>query len=208
MNTPHRIARYSERIPWLAFLKKNGSVMLEYGYAYDDPHVGIFRSRLTLTELKKNDEERGEAAAGILNRFQDKADYRKFLEDYSPITNPFVHEAGVHLYRRNLYFARSMLHRDDPKKYAKYLTIAFRENQIMEKYFPNTLRYSVYRWSTEKADLARKHHLKNEKYDSPVSRSLVTSFTERQLVWVLGLLLVSLTFLQWYLGKGARSGAF
>ena len=45
MNTPQRIAWYATNLPPLAYLMDSKSVMVEYGYRYEDPDTGIFRSR-------------------------------------------------------------------------------------------------------------------------------------------------------------------
>lgn len=201
MNTPDRIAWYAEQIPWLTFLKENESVMIEYGYLYDDPDIGIFRSRLSPAELKKSDRERATEAAEILCRFQDQTTYRLFLKNYSPVVDPFVHEAGVHLFTRDRNFAKSTKYRDNPEEYAKYLTGAFRENQIMEKYFTNTLQHSNYVWSADKINLARDNLVRDKIYESWVSRSLVTRVSEAQVGYFFAMLILWLSLLHWYLGK-------
>ena len=201
LNTPARISWYAEQIPWLAFLKENESMMLEYGYLYNDPGIGVFRSRLSPEELKRSDQERGKEAADILDRFRERDAYQFFLEIYTPVSDPFVHEARVHLFRRDRHFARSEKYKNDPEKYAEYLNTAFRENQIMEKYFPNTLRHSAYVWSSDKLALARTQLLRDEKYDSWVSRRLFTGIKERHLASFLAFLLGCLAILHWYLGR-------
>ncbi len=202
VNTPKRIAWYADRIPWLAFLKQNESMMLEYGYLYRDPDIGIFRSRLLPEALKQADRDRGKAVAEILDRFQDNKAYRKFLEIYTPLKDPFAHEARVHLFARDHHFSVSAKYRDNPKRYAKDLTRAFRENQIMEKYFPNTLRHSAYVWSADESALARKHLLLDEVFESRASRDLVTRLTEGQLAWCFAGLLGGLALFHWTLGRG------
>ena len=77
--TPPRIVWISERIGFLEFLKHNDSVMLEYGYRYEDPEAGVFRSRFTPHELKQIDRIRAVEAAKILNKFQDEKLYPLFL---------------------------------------------------------------------------------------------------------------------------------
>ena len=201
MNTPARIAWYAERIPRLAFLKQNESVMLEYGYHYDDPDIGKFRSRLPPEQLKKTDRQRATEAAEILDRYRDGPGYRKFLKIYTPVSDPFLHEARVHLFRRDIYFNTATRHKRNPEKYARHLTLAFRENQILEKYFAHTLRHSAYVWSAQKLALARKHLLRNEVYTSAVSKSLVTGISETQIGSFFVLLILGLTLLHWYLGK-------
>ncbi len=208
INTPARIAWYTDRIPWLAFLKQTESAMLEYGYLYRDPDIGIFRSRLSPEELKQADRERGKEAADILDRFQDRTAYQEFLEIYTPVKDPFAHEARVHLFSRDHHFTISAKYRINQREYAEHLTRAFRENQIMEKYFPNTLRHSTYVWSGDESALARKHLLLDEVYESRVSRDLVTRLTESQFAWFFAVLLGGLALLQWHCGRDKSTGSF
>ena len=60
MNTPERVIGYTKRLTFLSFLLDSKSMMVEYGHLYDDPEIGIFRSRFTLQELRRNDRRRGE----------------------------------------------------------------------------------------------------------------------------------------------------
>jgi hypothetical protein len=199
--TPPRIAWFADRIGWLEFLKDNDSVMLEYGYLYEDPHIGVFRSRFAAWELKEIDRRRAVEAADILNRFQDKDSYRMFLSLYTPISDPFVHEARVHLFRRDRHFDTALEHEDDPAEFVRRLTIAWRENQIMEKYFSNTLRHSDYVWSNEKSAMALQKHLPDVPYNSGVSRNLITRVREWQVVSLFFTLILLLVLFHGYLGK-------
>jgi hypothetical protein len=116
-----------------------------------------------------------------------------------------VHEARVHLFRRDIYFDTSLKHGDDPAEFARRLTVAWRENQIMKKYFFNTLRHSDYVWSDEKSALARQHHRSDALYDSGVSRNLITRVSEWQVVSLLFTLILILVLLHWYIGKKPES---
>ncbi|UCF94795.1 MAG: VanZ family protein [Desulfobacterales bacterium] len=201
LNTPARIAWYTARIPGLMFLAEHESVMLEYGYRYHDPDIGIFRSRIAPAALKQTDAERAQEAATILDRFQEGATYPAFLKLYTPVNDPFVHEARVHLYRRDVHFEQASQYEHDPPRYAAHLSVAFRENRIMEKYFPNTLAHSAYVWSADQRALSGKHLLQEEEYDSAVSQTLVTQVTERQVAYLFIILLGGLTGWHGYLGK-------
>lgn len=201
INTPARIAWYAEHIPGLGYLKNNESVMSEYGYRYNDPDIGIFRSRLSPVELRNADLERTTEAAAILNIYRDRSSYKDFLSIYSPVNDPFLHEARVHLFSRDANFSRAMEIGEKSEIYAIILTTAYRENQIMEKYFPNTLRASDYVWPSDKLALAEKNLLKNKVFNSWVSRHLITSFTEAQIGSFFALLVLGLVLLNRYLKK-------
>jgi uncharacterized protein YifE (UPF0438 family) len=205
LNTPRRIAWYAERIPLLDFIVKNESLMIEYGHLYKEPEIGIFRSRFSREELKIIDSQRAIEAAKILDRFQEKALYQLFLKIYTPITDPFVHEARVHLFSRDHHFYRSYDTQHDPREYARHLTIAWNENRFMEKYFSSTLRKSGYTWSEEKLNLTRKHRLKDMDYKSLVSRNLITKISEGQIAVFLVILILGLILLIWHLGRQKSS---
>jgi hypothetical protein len=175
--------------------------MLEYGYLYNDPSIGVFRSRLSPEELKRADRERGKEAAKILDHFKDRNRYQEFLETYTPITDPFLHEARVHLFRRDEYFSASNKFKHDQEKYAWHLNIAYRENQIMEDYFPNLLRHSTYVWSDEDIALVKKYVLEDEIYDSKVSWWLITLYNDTHVAGFFALLLIGLALMHRYLGR-------
>jgi VanZ family protein len=204
LNTPELIGWYADRIPCLGFLKQNESVMAEYGYLYIDPDIGSFRSRFSPSELRQSDRERAKEAAEILDRYQirDKYKYKEFLKIYTPVSDPFVHEAGVHLFRRDYFFRVSKSWIKNQEVYSTYhLTIAFRENQIMETYFRNTLHHSAYVWSAEKFALAKKHLMHDKEYDSRVSKNLITRISMGQLGSFFVLLIIGLALLHFYSGR-------
>ncbi len=195
LNTPDRIAWYAERVPQLRFLIENESVMFEYGYKFKDPDIGVFRSRLSPAELKAVDAERGAAAAAILDRFQDPSQYGPFLETYTPSNDPFLHEARVHLFRRDRYLGKAKKLDEGSGEFRYRLTVAYRENQIMEKYFGNTLGHSSYSLAAEDIDFMADHLLQDQPYESAVSRTLVTGIREKHTLLILAALFASVGFL-------------
>lgn len=201
VNTPHRIAWYADRIPWLAFLKENESVMAEYGDLYDDSDIGVFRSRFSATELEQTDRKRAAEASKILDRYRGRSEYRRFNKIYTPISDPFLHEARVHLFSRDYSLELSSVYKDQPETYAKLLTTAFRENQIMEKYFTKTLKHSAYVWSPENLSLARRHLFTDEIFYSSVSRNVITRFNENQVAGFFLILTIGLALVHRRLGK-------
>jgi hypothetical protein len=201
LNTPELIGWYADRIPCLGFLKRNESVMAEYGYLYIDPDIGRFRSRLSPSELGQSDRKRSKEAAEILDRYQNRDEYRAFLKIYTPVSDPFVHEARVHLFRRDIKFRAAKKWMNNQEKYSIRLTFAFRENQIMEKFFRNTLHNSAYVWSAEKLALAKKHLMHDKEYESRVSRKLITRVSKGQLGSFLILLIIGLALLDFYYSR-------
>jgi hypothetical protein len=201
LNTPELIGWYADRIPYLGFLKTNESVMAEYGYLYIDPDIGRFRSRFSPSELRQSDRTRAEEAAEILDRYQNKDEYKEFLKIYTPVSDPFVHEARVHLFSRDHYFRLPKDYKGNQEGYSTYLTIAFRENQIMETYFRDTLYNSAYVWSAEKLALAKKYLVHDIEYESRVSRKLITRVSKGQLGSFLILLIIGLALLDFYFSR-------
>ena len=207
LNTPELIGWYADRIPCLGLLKTNESVMAEYGYLYIDPDIGRFRSRFSPSELRQSDRTRAEEAAEILDRYQNRDEYREFLKIYTPVSDPFVHEARVHLFRRDHYFRLPKDFKRSQELYSTYLTIAFRENQIMETYFRDTLHHSAYVWSAEKLVLAKKHLKHDREYESRVSRKLITRVSKGQLGSFLVLLVIGLALLHFYSSRSKSNCA-
>lgn len=180
-NVPARIEWYSDRVAGLEFLRNSSDVMLEYGHLYSDPEIGRFRSRFAPDELRRMDAERGAEVGRILARFPEDA-YEDFLVRYTPITDPFAHEARVHLFVRDRYLTTAEWHPEDEDWYRYDLTVGYRENRILEKYFPNTLQHSGSTLTPDRrADLAEKQ-FPDQRYESRVSKSLVTEFSERHLL--------------------------
>ena len=199
MNTPARIDWYAERVPGLDYLKTNASIMVEYGYRYDDPDIGIFHSRFSLEELKTMDWKRSSKAAIILNLYKPNSAYNDFLRIYTPVTDPFLHEIRVHLFSRDANFQRAMKIDQNSNRYAKMLTKAFRQNQIIEKYFPHTLKASDYVWPHSKRALTKKFLVHDMPFESWVSKHLITSVTETQMGIFFVTLILGLVALNRYL---------
>ena len=180
-NTPNRVYNYTERIPWLSFLQKE-EPMSEFGYKYNDSEIGIFYSRLSPTRLQKTDKQKGEEYAQILNKSVN-INYEQFLREYNPISNPFVLELRVHIFRRDTYFKNGKSTSNINEKKEFYLT-AFKENLILEKYFKNSIEKSVYHWNDDILHESEAIIDKSKHYESPVSANLFTSFSEKT-AWII-----------------------
>lgn len=176
-NTPERIAAYATRIPFLSFLMSSRNMMIEYGYLYSDPEIGIFRSRFTSEALQEYDRQRGMEVADVFDTYINDQRYGEFQDLYSVLRDAYVHEAGVHLFRRNrnLEFARQ--HEVGCRK---HYNIAFREDQILEKYFPTGIRNSGHRWTKELRAQVERNADTTSVYESGVSEGVITRVSERQ----------------------------
>jgi len=187
-NTPSRVAFYTKRIPRLSFLQKE-EPMSDFGYKYKDPKIGAFYSRLSPKNLQNTDNLRGEQYSQILNESVDR-NYKQFLREYNPITNPFLHELRVHIFRRDTYLKKGKSASKLSEKKESYL-IAYKENLILEKYFSRSIEKSVYRWNADIVQELKAAIDKNKTYKSPVSSNLFTSFSEKSMwIFILSILIV------------------
>jgi len=185
-NTPARVDLYATRIPFMRFLTSHENVMAEYGFLHTDPEIGRFYSRFSMSDLQRLDQERGTEAGETLRRYKVFADYQEFLRIFNASVDPVLHEMRVHLYRRDHYVTTSEQYRDrDPDRYAFHMTVAHRENQLLEKYFPNALIASAEVWNKTMVSNVAAHADVSMVYTSPVSDHLVTAATELELWLVL-----------------------
>jgi len=201
INTPQRIAWYAGKIPALQFLMDNDSMMVEYGYRYDDPEIGIFRSRFSPQQLKEIDPQRGTEVASALDQFIRGEGYGPFLEIYSVPRDAYTHEAGVHLFRREYYIDRA---RESDKKRGENYAISFRENRILEKYFSSALQHSQHRWTPEIELEVKNNAQQKHEYESAVSKGVITQFSERQVIAFSSIAIIALLFMGVRLNKSAR----
>lgn len=204
LNTPSRVSGYAEHIPGLAFLKDNPSAMGEFGHLYQDPDIGTFRSRLSPQRLKHEDSARAEQAARILDAYKDGHQYQQFLAIYTPSRDPFLHEARVHLFRRDRYLRKSENHRYDEDQHTLHMTVAYRENKILEKYFGQTLKRSSYRLPESIIEVMALYQEPKYDYESPVSKQLITRVNEWQMLALLGAGILALIVLNILMGHRMR----
>ena len=202
MNTPPRIAWYATKIPSLSFLLDSKSMMVEYGYRYQDPDIGIFRSRFSLDQLKQIDQQRGEEVASILDRYIRGEGYRSFQTIYTVPRDAFVHEAGVHLFRRERHFDRA---RKNNEKQAEHYNIAYKENLILSKYFATSLQNSKHHWSAEVELEVTSDTLKTSAYESAVSAGIITRFSERHVISLFAVAIVALLVLGFRMGSTRKT---
>jgi VanZ family protein len=196
LNTPERF-RFD-------FIEAQNDQMVEYGHLHSDPEIAVFRSRFSLEELARTDRERAGEAAAILDRYATAESYNDFLATYPGPVDPFLHEMRVRIFRRDRYARVADEH--GAEEASREAGVAVRENQILEKYFPETLARSKLKWPGEKvaAFLARAEI--EDPYESPVSSELFTRFSEVQLVSALIAALLALFLGHRRADRWARSG--
>ena len=207
LNTPDRIDAAGRHCRWLAGVRQRGDLMVEYGLLHEGPATGRFRSRLSLEELRATDRRRAREAARVLAREGADDRYEAFLARYNPITDPFLHELRVHLFRRDRYretFARHLAQGEE--RWARRdATVAYRESQILETAFGHTLATAGRKLAPSEARLLREHALLERPYESRVSEGLITRFGPRAVVWTWGMGFLGLGLLALPRDSGPRT---
>ncbi len=206
--TPTRVDRLAQRLPCLRFLDNNESVLADYGYRHVDPGSGTFYSRLALPELYRLDREHGATAGQVLAAGAGRAEPRKIREAFPVSADPFLHEAAAHLHLRDHYYATAWKYQaSDPPRCADHLAVAFGENRILEKYFPQTLSAAGRRWGADSVAQCLRHADETMPYVSEVANQLMVAGTERQLQ--AGLLalaaIIAGIYVRWGREKAART---
>lgn len=204
-NTPDRIAWYAERLPGLGHVGGGRSIMVEYGHLHTDPDIGSFPSRLTLAQIKQQDQTRAQDGADILNRYRDRTVYARFHKIYTVTADPFLHEVRTHLFRRDVNAGWAFNRRDMDRR-REWATTAYRENQILEKYFEGVLRASSYPWSDDFKQRIGKLVNTQTPYVSGVSRDLITAVNPFQVLWLCLAAVTALLSLGRFFGGRARRG--
>ena len=199
--TPPRIGWITEKLPFLSLLKENENMMSETGFKHMDPEFSAFYSRFRREDLVRMDKERQQEYAEVLNDTVDMK-YTDFLKIYNPVAAPFLYEMRIHIFRRDRYERKGL--RAQGVKRKEHLTVAYKENQILEKYFGETLRQSAYLWSEEKKEKIAKESNTDGSYESPVSKQLFTSFTEKAVWFAIGGVLVMLVIVNVFVSYRAH----
>ncbi len=118
------------------------------------------------------------------------------------MTDPFLHEARVHLYSRNVNLERA---RDAGPGETQRLqfTSAYRENRILEGYFGELVRASSYAWPAGFEAEIRKNIQTDTIYESKVSQYLITAYSQQQVFWFFLGAVIALLSMGGYLGRRA-----
>ena len=187
--TPARVDVVAARVPALAFLRNNESRLAEYGRRHVDPEIGTFRSRFAWADLRRLDRERG-AEVGTAFAAGSLPDLREYRRNHVISADPFRFEFYRHLLQRDHYAAAAGQYRStDPERFRHHCTVAARENQILEKYFPRALAASGRAWDAARRARCADFADLDRPYFSEVQNHLIVSAPET--VWQ-GLLLALL----------------
>lgn len=182
--TPARLERIAERAPSLTFLTRTTNTIAEYGHRHTVPGIGSFTSRLTLAELAELDRTRAAESAAVLDRYP-PAKYGRFLKEVGPGRHPFVYEARVHIFARDANWAeaRKLEHGSPARR--RRMTVAYREQQILERFFGRTLEASNHAVPPELVEHARGEMDPDLEFTSRVAAHLIVGVSEPHLRWVL-----------------------
>lgn len=142
-NTPPRAAWYSARVPMLGFLSHPANEMAEYGHLHVVPGLGELKSRLTIHQLIDEDRRRFDSVSTILDRYPSNR-YWSFLRNHQGYEDPLLYEARVHIFSRDVHIRRARDASPGSSEEIWQATQAFRENEILEEFFGNTLQASAY----------------------------------------------------------------
>ena len=171
--TPARVDSVAARVPGLAFLRNNESRLAEYGHRHADPDIGTFRSRFDWAALRRSDRERG-AEIGSAFAAGSLPDLRAYRRDHVVSADPFRFEFYRHLLQRDHYAAAAGQYRTaDPERFQHHCTVAARENQILEKYFPQALAASGRAWDSARRAQCSDHADWSRPYFSEVQNHLI-----------------------------------
>ena len=174
-NTPQRTARLAKAVPALSALLKE-EPMYEFTNRYKDPEVGKFYSRVKPGELSKRDGETARDNGRILKEWKERA-YKDFLSNFSPYMHTVLYEFRVHVFRRDRMLDEGRK-AEAGKARKTALLAAYKENLILRKYFPETLRFSPYAWSDETVEALKLEVDPSLPYRSPVSAGSVIVVSE------------------------------
>lgn len=141
----------------------------------------------------------------MLGQWRDERRYAEFLATFPGWSHPFLHEARVHLFRRDHYLDYLKEHLHDPDKGRECATVAFHENGVMETHFSNTLVHSSYVLPPEQVDFLRRRAGPGDGYVSPVSQHLSTRLSEAPLAGIVLAAVAVLTVLE-RRGRGKIDG--
>jgi hypothetical protein len=202
--TPARVGALIERAPVFAFMTRNPEPMCEYGFAHHDPQIGRFKSRFSLAELARLDALRGAEVAAVIDHFP-RGRYGAFLKQVPSWRDPFTHEVRVHIYNRDYHFSLLRTYRDDPTRRHDHATVAWREHQLLMRYYGKTLAHSAkHQFERWRLALMEQYRDPEGEFRSKAGSRIVTVASETTLRLLLVTVLLALLGADLYLGYRSR----
>jgi len=197
--TPARTARLAEYLPGLANPASGTDAICEYGHLHTLDYLTEYRSRLTLAELAHADAATAPEVAALLDASRHA--YGDFLKRVSPVEDPFAYEARVHLFARDRNHGEARKLSPGTPARRERMTIAFRENLILEAVFGSTLEHSSYRWPERRRAQIEDEQDQEADFVSKVGSHLITAVSENQLRALMLTLFVALLACDLVLGR-------
>ncbi len=151
-NTPAATRAFVDAFPVFSEPSRGWDEMAEYGHLYRDPACGVFRSRLDPVQLASTDRARAAEAAACLPAADtlNLAVYKAFVErECTPLTDPFLHELRVHLYRRDKYLVHEFMPALNERRRAA--TIAWCEHLLLRVRHPDSPAAQTSPWTAEES---------------------------------------------------------
>ncbi len=179
-NTPGRVAWYAERIPGLGPLAHADNAMAEYGFRHLLPGIGVMKSRLTLADLEEQDRARAAEVAELLDRYPEGR-YQRFLDEHSAAADPFLYEARVHLFSRDVHLRDLRSAPPGSAAAREHATIALREQHLLERVFGTTLARSSFNLRPQRRQLLEQLDDPGRRFVSASAAHLITGVGERTL---------------------------
>jgi len=197
--TPQRINQVAQSFPRVVRLTFADDVISEYGHLHRLDDRTLFRSRLALDALTREDASRASEVAAVLAA--SRRDYGGFLRSYAIVDDPFTYEARVHLFARDRHLAEARKLTPESPDYRDRMTTAVRENLILERFFGATLDQSSYSWPTRRRAMFEEAHDADAEFVSDVAAHLITSASEQTLRALMVSALVALLICDLLLGS-------
>ena len=201
--TPQRLAQVSRHFPNIAGPKVANDVISEYGYLHRlDDHT-LFRSRLSIDAMAREDAARASDVAAILDA--SRRTYAGWVHTYPIVADPFTYEARVHLFARDRHLSRARKLTPQSPDYLDSMTTAVRENQILERFFGESLGHSSFVWRPKKQTTLASAHDAEAEFVSDVAAHLITWVSEEMLRALMISALVALWICYLLLGRYAAT---
>jgi hypothetical protein len=200
--TPARLARLSDHIPLPERMATGADAICEYGYRHTVDSLTTFRSRLSPQELASSDRELSARVARELDEARGVGGLT--LEGVSTVTDPYGYEVRVHLFARNRNLGKALTLEPQSPDRVRHMTIAWRENLILEHSFGGTLAKSPYRWGPRRQRDVEAAQDPGAAFVSRVGAHLVTGIREGQLRALLLVLVAALLGCDRFLATRSR----
>lgn len=191
-NTLERQTRGLARLTFLpTSVRGMQDTMVEYGHLHRLPGVGAFYSRLTREGLRQQDQVRAAGAAAALRASREPDGRAVFEATVTGLSDPFLYEVYIHLFRRDRYVREAVQLRRTPERARYAATIAYRENQIIEAVFPRTLAAAGCALRPDHREIIERLADRETPHVSAVSSQLMTRFRQPHAVALFGTLAIA-----------------